>query len=112
MEIAANSLFYSLVGGLLILLMGVLYIAFEKSLLVKTAPSQEGLGAAHADSLSRMILGVQVSLSRHRVRVQSDCDLGGFDRTRHDRYQIKCRFPPSQAGLAAWDADGRLVHLG
>ncbi|KAK4499371.1 hypothetical protein PRZ48_009884 [Zasmidium cellare] len=51
-----------LVGGLLILLMGLLYIAFEKSLLVKTAPSPEGLGAAHADSLSRTILGVQVGL--------------------------------------------------
>lgn len=56
---------HSLVGGLLILLIGVLYIVFEKSLLVKTAPSQEGFGAAHMDGLSRTILGVQVSFSRN-----------------------------------------------
>ena len=50
-----------LLGGLLILLIGVLYIAFEKSLLVRVAPDNEGLGSAKADNLSRAILGVQVS---------------------------------------------------
>jgi len=52
----------SLLGGLLILILGVLYLAFEKSLLVQTAPSKEALSAAKADGLSRSILGVQVGL--------------------------------------------------
>ena len=52
----------SLLGGLLILIVGGLYIAFEKSLLVQAAPTKEGLSAPKADSLSRTILGVQVCL--------------------------------------------------
>ncbi|TKA70204.1 hypothetical protein B0A55_07013 [Friedmanniomyces simplex] len=54
-----------LVGGLLILVLGVLYIALEKSLLVSAAPpgkDREGLGAAKADGISRGILGAQVGL--------------------------------------------------
>ena len=51
-----------LLGGLLILIIGILYIALEKSLLVQLAPSKDGLGSAKADSLSRLILGVQVGL--------------------------------------------------
>lgn len=48
-------------GGFLILLLGVLYLAFEKSLLASTAPSKQGLAAQKADGTSRIILGVQVS---------------------------------------------------
>ncbi|KAK4630124.1 GPI ethanolamine phosphate transferase 1 [Fulvia fulva] len=51
-----------LFGGFLILVLGVLYIAFEKSLLVKTSPSGKGLGADAPDGLSRIIFGVQVGL--------------------------------------------------
>lgn len=50
-----------LLGGVLILTLGVLYIAFEKSLLVSTTPARRGLGAPKADGVSRSILGVQVS---------------------------------------------------
>jgi len=49
-------------GGLLILILGILYIAFEKSLLVPAAPTKDGVNSAKADSLSRSILGVQVGL--------------------------------------------------
>ncbi|KAF7189328.1 GPI ethanolamine phosphate transferase 1, partial [Pseudocercospora fuligena] len=49
-------------GGFLILVLGVLYIAFEKSLLVQSAPTKAGLAAAGADGISRTILGVQVGL--------------------------------------------------
>ncbi|KXT05012.1 hypothetical protein AC578_10339 [Pseudocercospora eumusae] len=49
-------------GGFLILVLGVLYIAFEKSLLVQSAPTKAGLAAAGADGVSRTILGVQVGL--------------------------------------------------
>ncbi|OTA37410.1 hypothetical protein BTJ68_02235 [Hortaea werneckii EXF-2000] len=55
----ANLIF---LGGLLILTLGVLYIAFEKSLIASAAPSGSGLGAPKADGLSRSILGVQVGL--------------------------------------------------
>ncbi|KAK3719319.1 Glycosyl phosphatidyl inositol anchor synthesis [Vermiconidia calcicola] len=51
-----------LLGGLLILLVGVLYIALEKSLLVGSAPSKNGLSSNKPDGLSRVILGVQVGL--------------------------------------------------
>jgi len=51
-----------LLGGLLILILGVLYIAMEKSLLVSAAPTKYGLSAPKADGLSRTILGVQVGL--------------------------------------------------
>ncbi|TKA55107.1 hypothetical protein B0A55_12790, partial [Friedmanniomyces simplex] len=54
-----------LVGGLLILVLGVLYISLEKSLLVSAAPpgkDREGLKAAKADGISRGILGAQVGL--------------------------------------------------
>ena len=47
---------------MLILVIGVLYIALEKSLLIQSAPSKEGLGSDKADGLSRSILGIQVGL--------------------------------------------------
>lgn len=47
-------------GGLLILLIGVLYIAFEKTLLIQSATNKEY--ATKVDGLSRMILGIQVGL--------------------------------------------------
>ncbi|KAJ5317398.1 Phosphatidylinositolglycan class N-domain-containing protein [Penicillium antarcticum] len=50
------------VGGILILLVGFLYIAFEERLLVQTVPSKHRLSAADADGVSRMILGLQVGL--------------------------------------------------
>ncbi|KAK5760840.1 Glycosyl phosphatidyl inositol anchor synthesis [Elasticomyces elasticus] len=49
-----------LIGGLLILAVGVIYI--EKSLLSSTSRSKSGLGAPKADGTSRMILGIQVGL--------------------------------------------------
>jgi len=52
-----------LVGGSLILAVGVLYIALEKTLLVSTAlpgMDRKDLGAMKADGISRGILGVQV----------------------------------------------------
>ena len=49
-----------LLGGVLILVIGLLYIGFEKSLLIQSAPSNSSLGSAKADGLSRSILGVQV----------------------------------------------------
>ncbi|KAK1061663.1 Glycosyl phosphatidyl inositol anchor synthesis [Friedmanniomyces endolithicus] len=52
-----------LVGGSLILAVGVLYIALEKTLLVSTGPpgmDRNGLGAVKADGISRGILGAQV----------------------------------------------------
>ncbi|KAI7187374.1 GPI ethanolamine phosphate transferase [Hortaea werneckii] len=55
----ANLIF---LGGLLILTLGVLYIAFEKSLIASAAPCSSGLSASKADGLSRSILGVQVGL--------------------------------------------------
>ncbi|KAI6824869.1 GPI ethanolamine phosphate transferase [Hortaea werneckii] len=55
----ANLIF---LGGLLIFTLGVLYIAFEKSLIASAAPSGSGLSAPKADGLSRSILGVQVGL--------------------------------------------------
>ncbi|CAK1363644.1 unnamed protein product [Cercospora beticola] len=51
-----------LLGGFLILLIGVLYIAFEQSLLVQSSTSKEDLEAAEADYVSRLILGAQVGL--------------------------------------------------
>jgi len=45
------------------LLLGVLYISFEKSILRQVAPSDKGLAAAAPDGISRAILGVQVCLS-------------------------------------------------
>jgi GPI ethanolamine phosphate transferase 1 len=51
-----------LLGGLLILIIGLLYISLEKSLLVEAAPSKEGFNSAKGDTLSRTILGVQVGL--------------------------------------------------
>lgn len=44
------------------LVLGLLYLGLEKSLLVQTAPSDAGLGAAKTDNVSRAILGVQVGL--------------------------------------------------
>lgn len=51
-----------LFGGLLMLVLGVLYIALEKSLLISTAPRKQGLSAPKADGTSRAILGAQVAL--------------------------------------------------
>jgi GPI ethanolamine phosphate transferase 1 len=51
-----------MIGGSLILLIGVLYIAFQKSLIVQAAPSDHGMAANKADALSRTLIGVQVSI--------------------------------------------------
>jgi phosphatidylinositol glycan class N len=49
-------------GGFLILMVGVLYIAFEKRLLVKTAPTKDSKAVEVADDgMARALLGVQVS---------------------------------------------------
>ncbi|KAG9686847.1 PigN-domain-containing protein, partial [Aureobasidium melanogenum] len=49
-------------GGSLMLLVGVLYIAFEKSVLVTTGSTQSGLAAPKADKVSRILTGVQIGL--------------------------------------------------
>jgi phosphatidylinositol glycan class N len=51
-----------LMGGALMLLTGVLYIAFEKSLLVPATSSQNGLAAPKVDQVSRILTGVQIGL--------------------------------------------------
>lgn len=51
-----------LLGGFLTLLVGASYIALEKSLLVRAAPSKDGLSSPKADTVSRTLLGVQVGL--------------------------------------------------
>lgn len=54
-----------LLGGALMLLLGVLYIAFQKSILNQSAQSKDGLASARADGLSRSLLGIQVCPSVH-----------------------------------------------
>ncbi|KAG9523956.1 PigN-domain-containing protein, partial [Aureobasidium melanogenum] len=49
-------------GGSLMLLVGVLYIAFEKSVLVTTGSTQTGLAVFKADMTSRILTGVQIGL--------------------------------------------------
>nr|POF00941.1 gpi ethanolamine phosphate transferase 1 [Quercus suber] len=51
-----------LLGGVLILLIGLLYVTFEKSLLVHTATDKESQMAAQPNGLSRAFLGMQVGL--------------------------------------------------
>ncbi|KAL9064852.1 MAG: hypothetical protein Q9157_007683 [Trypethelium eluteriae] len=51
-----------LVGGGLMLAVGVLYLLYEKSIIVQTNHTEEELASASVDSLSRMILGGQVGL--------------------------------------------------
>ncbi|KAI5251774.1 putative phosphatidylinositolglycan class N [Aureobasidium subglaciale] len=51
-----------LLGGLLMLLAGILYIAFEKSLLVQATSSKGGLTAPKTDQVSRILTGVQIGL--------------------------------------------------
>lgn len=60
----------SLLGGFLILTLGILYIAFEDSLLEQTATRRDEVKAAAGDRLSRTILGVQVSA------MSFDCTVG------------------------------------
>lgn len=53
----------SQLGGFLILLLGVLYIAFEKTLLVQASQTSKNVAADTADDgVSRLILGGQVGL--------------------------------------------------
>lgn len=49
--------------------MGILYIAFEKSLIAQTAPSK-GLGSSDIDNVSRAILGAQVSITSWLIIAQ------------------------------------------
>ncbi|KAL4744488.1 hypothetical protein BDW72DRAFT_208972 [Aspergillus terricola var. indicus] len=50
------------VGGILILLVGFLYITFERRLLEQTVPSKDGLSTADADGVSRAIIILQAGL--------------------------------------------------
>ncbi|KAF2152046.1 putative phosphatidylinositolglycan class N [Myriangium duriaei CBS 260.36] len=49
-------------GGVLMLVLGIMYITFEKSILQHVKPDDNGLGSDKPDSISRAILGVQVGL--------------------------------------------------
>lgn len=51
-----------LTGGFLMLLIGILYIAFEKSAIVPATSSQDGLAAPKTDRVSRILTGVQIGL--------------------------------------------------
>lgn len=51
----------SLIGGFLMLLVGVLYLLFEKSIMSSSPSGSEGLSSI-TDGLSRIILGVQIGL--------------------------------------------------
>ncbi|KAK4552116.1 Glycosyl phosphatidyl inositol anchor synthesis [Recurvomyces mirabilis] len=51
-----------MLGGGLMFVLGLLYIAFEKSMLSASVAKKEGLAASKADGVSRSILGVQVGL--------------------------------------------------
>ena len=51
-----------LTGGFLMLLIGILYIAFEKSAIVPDTSSQDGLAAPKTDRVSRILTGVQIGL--------------------------------------------------
>jgi phosphatidylinositol glycan class N len=42
---------------------GVLYLLFEKSILVDSEPTTDELSSPRADSLSRIIIGIQVRFS-------------------------------------------------
>ncbi|KAF4552915.1 GPI ethanolamine phosphate transferase-like protein [Elsinoe fawcettii] len=49
-------------GGFLMLIIGIVYITFNKSILQQVKPEGDGLAAPAADGISRIILGVQVGL--------------------------------------------------
>lgn len=49
-------------GGLLILVLGVLYLVFEKRLLLQTVPEDDAVASANVDNISRTLLGFQVGL--------------------------------------------------
>ncbi|KAF2226209.1 Phosphatidylinositolglycan class N-domain-containing protein [Elsinoe ampelina] len=49
-------------GGFFMLILGVAYISFSKSVLQQSRPDSDGLGEPAADGISRAILGVQVGL--------------------------------------------------
>jgi phosphatidylinositol glycan class N len=49
-----------MLGGGLMFAVGVLYLLFEKSILMESASSEDGLSSPTTDGLSRIILGVQV----------------------------------------------------
>lgn len=51
-----------LLGGLLTVIVGIAYILLEKTLLVQTAPTQNGLASNKPDGISRVIMGFQVGL--------------------------------------------------
>ncbi|MCJ1300042.1 Glycosyl phosphatidyl inositol anchor synthesis [Hypocenomyce scalaris] len=51
-----------LIGGLLMLSVGVLYLLFEKSIISSSLSSSGALASPTADGLSRSILGVQIGL--------------------------------------------------
>ncbi|KAF2002333.1 PigN-domain-containing protein [Amniculicola lignicola CBS 123094] len=51
-----------LLGGLLMFVVGVIYLLFEKAILVDAESSKDELSSSSVDSLSRTILGTQVGL--------------------------------------------------
>lgn len=50
-----------LLGGLLMFAVGVLYVLFEKNILVQSRSAKTALASSSFDGLSSIILGVQVS---------------------------------------------------
>lgn len=44
------------------LLVGILYISYEKSIIVQARPGGKGLAAAGPDNLSKALLGIQIGL--------------------------------------------------
>lgn len=59
----------SLIGGCLMFLVGVLYLLFEKSILVDSKSSRDELSSPAVDGVSRIILGTQVSYNCRNICV-------------------------------------------
>lgn len=86
------------------LLVGILYIAFEKSALVSATSSPNGLAAPQTDRVSRILIGVQVRsiqyplLARPLIIVDWSCCIS------HDRYTFQCGFTAGQNRSSSWRA--------
>lgn len=59
---STSNFVYSLLGGGLMLLVGLLYVAFEESIIAQVKPNGADLAVIQSDNLSKAVLGVQIGL--------------------------------------------------
>lgn len=111
MGVLAN-LGYSMYGGALMVVVGILYLAFERKLLARSKMAGDSIAPAN-DFLSRSLIGAQVKMphNRHGVRTLT-ISIDRIDHPSNVCYEIYCVVFTGKNGTSSRQSNSWLVLNG